>query len=756
LALVATASGQVAKSGPAPTVKPTSKPIAAPTPQVAATSPAQPPQLAVDPLDWPSWRGPQQNGVSQETGLIDSWDYAGEGKNLLWKNPEAGSISTPIVMRGKLYTLARNEPDTTREGEKVICLDAATGKKLWQNAFNIYLSDVPAERVGWSCCVGDPTTGRVYAMSVCGLLQCLDGDTGKTIWSRSLNEQFGLLSTYGGRTNVPVLAEDKLIISSVIIGWGDMARPAHRFMAFDKNTGEMIWFNGTRPLPEDTTYSTPLVSVLKGKKELVFGSGDGGVYGFQPRTGKQIWSFQLSRRGINVSPIVNDYFVYIAHAEENLDNQTMGGIVRIDGSGSGDVTKSNEMWRYPGMVGKSSPLLIDGRLYAFDDGAKMYVVDAATGQEICKPIKLIGTIMRGSPVYADGKIYAATTMAWHVIKPTAEGAKITHKLRLPADEEVGGSPIVSHGRIYLPTTGNLYCLGEKDAKPQATPAPPSPEENPVSADETPALVQVVPCEVLLTTNQKQSFTARLYNASGQFLKTAPATFTLDGPGAIDAQGVYTAPGGSAHVAAYVTAKVGELSGQARLRVVPPLPWKFDFSDGEVPVTWVGARYRNIVREVDGEKLMVKVTTIPKGTRSGSFMGPTNLSNYTIQADVRGSLTNNKLPDMGVVAQRYTLDLMGASQQLQIRSWTPQLEKRFAKNLPIAWKENVWYTLKLQASTDGNKAVLRGKVWPRSEPEPKAWSIEATDEVGNLMGSPGLWGNANDSEVFYDNIQVTPN
>ena len=66
---------------------------------------------------------------------------------------------------------------------------------------------MPAERVGWSCCVGDPDTGHVYAMGVCGYFQCLDGETGKTLWSHSLNEEFGLLSTYGGRTNVPVCSK---------------------------------------------------------------------------------------------------------------------------------------------------------------------------------------------------------------------------------------------------------------------------------------------------------------------------------------------------------------------------------------------------------------------------------------------------------------------------------------------------------------------------------------------------------------------
>jgi len=146
--------------------------------------------------------------------------------------------------------------------------------------------DVPAERIGWSGCAGDPTTGRVYAIGACGLLKCLDGDTGKTIWSHSLSEEFGLLSTYGGRTNVPVIFDDLAIISAVCTSWGDQARPVHRFMAFNKTTGELVWTNGTRPLPDDTTYSTPFLAVIKGQPLMVFGSGDGSVWAFQPRTGK--------------------------------------------------------------------------------------------------------------------------------------------------------------------------------------------------------------------------------------------------------------------------------------------------------------------------------------------------------------------------------------------------------------------------------------------------------------------------------------
>jgi hypothetical protein len=279
---------------------------------------------------------------------------------------------------------------------------------------------------------------------------------------------------------------------------------------------------------------------------------------------------------------------------------------------------------------------------------------------------------------------------------------------------------------------------------------------------------------------------RLYNDRGQLVGEADqAEFSLNGAGTIDPHGSFTADPKASHSAVIVKAKLGDATGVARVRVVPPLPWKFDFSDGQVPVTWVGARYRNVVRDVDGNKVMVKVTTIPKGTRSQLLMGPIDLHDYTIQADVRGangttkapgagassekgdeppSLASSevaqsegpKLPDMGVIAQRYTLDQMGSHQQLQIRSWTAQLENRFAKNAHFSWKPDVWYTIKLRASTDGDKARLQGKVWERGSEEPKAWTVDAVDEVGNLVGSPGLFGNAGLAEIFVDNITVTPN
>ncbi len=815
-----------------------------------------------DPLDWPFWRGPEMNGISRETGIVDSWSP--EGENLLWFKPEFASRSTPIVMNGNLYFLANLNPGSEEEGEKVVCADAATGEVKWENKFNVFLSDVPDTRVAWSSVVGDPETGNVFALGVCGLFQCINGETGKTLWSHSLSEEFGLLSTYGGRTNFPIVFKDQVIISSIIIGWGEKAKPQHSFISFDKRNGQSVWFNGTVPLPDDTTYSAPVLSVVNGMPVMVFGSGDGAVHAFQPSTGVPVWRYDASQRGMNITPVVIGDTVISGHSEENLDSSEMGALFALDLTKTGDITKSGERWRNREMfVGKSSPVVVGDRIYAVEDSGNMLIVDLKTGEQIGR--EKLGTMGRASLLYADGKLFTCEGNGrWAIFKITDDGLERIHKLRL--DGDVSASPIISHGRLYVTTGAGMYCIGNKDAKPAADPRPEVKAEAAVGFDMEPAHVQVVPTESLLKSGpqgQRQLHHVRLYNSKGQYLKTCKADeveFSISGPGSIDADGRFTAAKENSHGATILTAKVGSLTGTARIRAVPDLPWEFTFSDGEIPVSWIGARYRHIALDFDlykkleaenvllsrlyvyfrsefvnfgptrvfdnttpqqrwtglldfsnltesvktvddaktiidplltslkkdgvlaewtwekvegsgprltvkrgadkvsGNGVMCKITTIPKGARSQGWMGRTNLSNYTIQADVYSAERNNKLGDAGVIGQRYRLDLMGAAQELKLISWISHEEKYHS--VPFEWKPDTWYTLKLNASLtekDGEKiAVLKGKCWPRDGKEPEEWTINWEDHPANEVGSPGLFGNAKDAEVFFDNVKVSNN
>jgi outer membrane protein assembly factor BamB len=729
----------------------------------------------IDPLDWPNWRGPQQISASQETGLPDSWNpKGGPGSNLVRKLEYLGTRSTPIVMHGKLYVLVRDKPGTETEGEKVVCVDAATGEQIWEHRFNVYLTDTPDTRVGWSNVVGDPETGRVYAQGVCGYFCCLEGDTGKLVWDHSLSEEYGIITTYGGRTNMPVVFEDQLLISAVVVGWGDtpafdgLARPSHRFMAFDKATGELRWLAGTTISPPDTTYSTPTIKVIGGEAQLIFGGADGHVWSLQPRTGKALWHYPLSIHGLNTSPLVVGDMVYMANGWENIVGTTKGSVVALDAKLRGDLTGKEKWITYNIQATTSSPIMVDGKIWVIDYGAKLFVLDPATGEQI-GPKKALGSRMSGTPLYADGKVYLCTEGGqWKILKPKPDGGvEVIHDLRLRR-EEVNGSPIVSHGRIYLPTSNAIYCIANKDAEPAAKPLPEPEAETSLGQDPKPAWVQISPYDATLKPGGTQRFTVRLYNSRGQLVRAATqeeATFRVEGPGKIGPDGTFTAAKNQGHVGALVYCKVGELEGHARVRIVPPLPWHFNFNDGDnLPISWIGGRVRYVLKEIDGERAALKLDVLPTptnpanklGTRSAMFMGPADMHDYTVQADVRLTEKDGRLPDVvGLINSGYTLGIRAGDQQLSIYSWASH-DFRTQARIEFDPSPDVWYRLKLRVEQKDGKAIVKGKYWLRDQSEPADWSLEMTDDAPQKSGSPGIFGNTQTTSFYLDNLSVVPN
>lgn len=744
---------------------------AAPAAEAEAAAPAEP--VAIDPMDWANWRGPQQNSTSTEKNLVEKWNPKGGDKsNLLWKRSDLGTRSTPIALRGKLYVTVRDKPGTVDEGEKVVCVDAATGERAWERRLDVYLTDVPDTRVGWSNVVGDPETGYIYAQGVGGLFACIDGESGKILWSHNLMEQFGTITTYGGRTNNPIIFDDLVLISAILVSWGDtpdfdgLARPSHRFMAFDKKTGELRWLNGTTISPPDTNYSTPVTKVVGGEAQLIFGGADGKLWGFQPRTGKPLWNLPLSRRSINASPIVIDNIVYCGHSEENLVGSTQGAIVAVDATLRGDLTGKQKWIQYTLMAGKSSPVMVGDRLWVVTDSAKLQILDPATGELVGK--KALGTVMRSTPIFADGKVYLCTnTGIWYALKPKPDGADIIQKLRLSAADQNDGSPIVSHGRIYLPTSEALYCIGAEGVEPSADPLPAPEQEPPVSADEKPATLLLSPYDATVAPEGTQKFTPRLFNARGQFLRVATpeeAKFTVNGPGAVAADGTYAASKRDGHTGSLVICTVGELTAKARVRLVPPLPWQFDFEkEKDMPLSWIGGRIRYVIEDLEGSKVAKKKDVLPTpadpnnklGTRSQLFMGPGDMKDYTIQADFRLTEKNGRLPDVGVIDSGYTLAIRSGDKRLRLYSWASH-DHRTAAEVEFVPQPGVWYRLKLQVKQVDGTADVKGKIWLRDQDEPKEWTVQMIDKSPILAGSPGIFGHSQEAEFYMDNISVTPN
>jgi outer membrane protein assembly factor BamB len=699
--------------------------------------------------DWTEWRGPARDGVSLEKGLPS------KSSAIAWKVPFGGR-SAPIVMNGRVY-LQNTAEKGESEQERLMCFNADTGKLLWEHRFNVYLSDVPPHRVGWASPVGDPATGNVYSFGVGGTLLAFTGD-GKVLWERSLGEDFGLLTTHGGRTVSPLIDGDLLIVSGVTFAWGQHGRGAHRFMAFDKTTGETMWVSAPGGRPYDTTYAAPIIANINGTRLLIQGASDGVVYAIKPQTGEPVWKYEISKRGINTGVVVHGTTAILTHSEENLDSNEMGMMVAVDATSKGEIKKEQVKWTTLGWQGGySSPVLDGDRLYQLDNSANLAAFDVNTGKQLW--LKNLGTIQKASPVFADGKLYVGTENGkFYILKPSATSCEILDEQQLgTADlpEAIIASAAVANGRIYFVSDSNLYCIGKKAPKAKGSGV----MDQVVTTVGDPTFVQVIPTELILKPGEKVNFRARLFDARGNFVREEPAaTWALDQLKGVVTNGQFAAAADSIAQAGSVKATVGGISGSASVRVFPPLPWSENF-DGmavnTVPSTWANTISKFTVRELNGNKVLVKIA---EGSsllsRARGFMGPSDLSNYTVEADINATQKRRQQGDAGVVAQRYGLTLYGNSQMLHLEPWQPETKRTVT--MPFAWKPDTWYRMKLQVENlpDG-KVRARGKVWLATEPEPSPWMIERIDPIPNRQGAPGIFGSAL-SELYFDNLKVYPN
>jgi len=165
--------------------------------------------------DWSFWRGPEQTGVSRERDLPVlpakvEFDAKELPKGVLFASPY-GSLGSPIVLDGQVYLLGKSGHGPTQQ-ETVMAFDADTGKLVWEHKYNVWHTDVVEDRLSFTNLVGDAETGYVYAHMTSGEFLCFD-KKGKLIWRRSLTEEFGRVSGYGGRITSPIVDEDKVILS---------------------------------------------------------------------------------------------------------------------------------------------------------------------------------------------------------------------------------------------------------------------------------------------------------------------------------------------------------------------------------------------------------------------------------------------------------------------------------------------------------------------------------------------------------------
>jgi hypothetical protein len=296
---------------------------------------------------------------------------------------------------------------------------------------------------------------------------------------------------------------------------------------------------------------------------------------------------------------------------------------------------------------------------------------------------------------------------------------------------------------------HVYAIGT--LRPSSSKA--ASQARPAASAGPAAQVQVFPHEVLLDPGGKQAFTVRLFDAKGNFIRQAKASEAQWSvellQGTVGPDGTYVAPKSGS--AGFVKATVGGVAGQARVRVIPTLPLSYDFEGIKGPMPWWTAGGKVQATALEGNGVILRPRDETVGRRARVIIGRPTWSNYTIEADVRGVEMRRQRGDIGLVNQRYMMVLFGNGQKLELHPW--QAADEMTIRVPFEWATNTWYRMKLSVEPQsGGTTLVRGKVWPKDQPEPSAWTIEKMDEIGHAMGAPGLYADGI-SDLHFDNVRV---
>lgn len=732
--------------------------------------------------NWPSWRGPYQNGVSAEhykNGKLNpapSWVYDSNGRG------------APVVCDGKVFSWGYRGKDGDLV-ELLTCLDAATGKKLWEHEFQDFLSDTIYDRYSIGAPAVDPESKRVYLITHYGIFACYDFD-GKLQWTISTMEDYGRLSFPNARVGTPVIEGDLVIIHGIYSNWGADGPAADRFYAYDKITGELVWWSrpGIIP-PVDSSFSTPVFETRDGKRVFYSGTGCGNVVCVNARTGKPLFRFQAAKNGVNGSVVLHKGKIIAVHGDENVDSSEKGRLAAIkipeklapNLSPEGELvplaTADAEAWRASIGSSNSSPVLVGDRIYQMDDTGVLNVVNADTGETVWTKKMATGNV-HASPLYVDGLLYLTLLDGrLAVMKPGDKDGEILQEVKL--DGQCLGAPVVCNGQLFVHTTEKFYCftIENQGITTDTIAAPEIPKAG------KPAALQAVPAEVVLTPGASQKFRVRTIDANGfvvgdaknvkweSFIPpTARVKSTMDAK--FNDQGELVA-GPEAHLSAGAFKATGEggIFGTIRGRVLQNLPINATFNEVELneeqptehvkfaypPLPWIGARFKFDVRELNGEKVFAKTFDRILFQRATTFIAPSNLSNYSMQADVLTDGSARVKSDIGLINQRYLITLRGNAGQLEVSSNMERLKQ----TAPFKMKANTWYTLKTRVDANANGdggGVVRAKAWEKGQPEPEAWTIEVPLARIHKNGSPGIFSFTplNQKRAYLDNISVTPN
>lgn len=392
-------------------------------------APAQTDGLIASPEpDWPQWRGPRRDGISDETGLLAQWPEG--GPKCLWTIDGLGKgWSSPIIVRDRLYITGDVGEDL------VIFAFALDGTPIWRTTNGAYWKKpYPGGR---ACCAF--SEGRLYHMNAHGRVAYLDAASGKELWAVDILERFE------GKNITWAMSECLLVDGPNVIV--TVSGKKALMAALDKETGRTVWI--TPPLEDDVvSHCSPILVHHSGRRQIINCSA---VYGFgvDADTGELLWTVPVKNRyGTNVStPIYGSGRVFFMTPYDSLGRQYQ-------------LSDNRAVLTWQSFIDAvtGGGLLVDGVLYAagYTRPKWWFGFDWKTGATRYE----MEDFTTGAAIYADGRLYLLDEQGnVGLIRPAADRLEIVGRFSLTGKRRLDAwaHPVLFDGRLYLRYHDTLSC-----------------------------------------------------------------------------------------------------------------------------------------------------------------------------------------------------------------------------------------------------------------------------------------------------------
>jgi len=391
--------------------------------------------------DWPRWRGVDHSDISKETGLLKKWPAGGPKRVWLFENAGIGFAGFAIA-DGKLYTLGARPPGNG--AEKLLALDANTGKELWSARVGAILENKWGDGPRSTPTVdGD----HVYAMGGQGDLVCVSASDGSEVWRASMKK-------LGGKTPVWGYCESLLVDGDKVIC--TPGGPKGAVAALNKKTGRLIW--QSKGFTEGAQYVSPIPIEHDGKRQYVQLTMKA-LVGLDAKSGDVIWRSEWpGKTAVIPTPIHRDGKIFIASGYGVGSKQ-----VKLSRGGKvADTWVSKEMKNHHGGV-----ILVGDHLYGYSDGAGWLCQGFETGERVWAERQALG---KGAVHCADGMLYCLDERDGTValVKASPKGWEESGRFKISPQTKIDRKrgkiwthPVVANGKLYLRDQEYISCYDVK-------------------------------------------------------------------------------------------------------------------------------------------------------------------------------------------------------------------------------------------------------------------------------------------------------